>query len=101
MTYEDAIAPAFGNKVRLWPDSCQLHSHQRGKLQMKPMHKQTLNRFAAGELQDAGSVLEQAAVMSESFIREKSIRVVGHPPETSPELVDIRVVLFDIDERLP
>lgn len=80
------------------PDTCQAHSHHRGKLQVHALRHHTTRLFSITNLLRLPAVQGRAVSCLEKAIQSKLERKMQPPPRTSQRLYAFVDVLYDLED---
>lgn len=84
-------------KVLFWPDTCQVHSHARGKLALQGLRAHTMRHFSIAHLHRQGHVHNSMVAHLERLVARQLRRRKGPPPEGTVGLQLFSDILFDFD----
>ena len=96
--YEEEVVPKVGSNIMFWADSCCIHIHHRGKLQLKGVHVHTMRHFAAANLERLDDWQRGTAQRLDEIIAGRLKRKIGPPPMGEPTLRDYADYLFHLDD---
>lgn len=80
------------------PDTCMVHSHHRGKLQVVPLRFHTTRQYSIGSLLRLPSVQGQVAAAAEAAISAGFVRRLEPPPAEGQRLRVFFEILYGLDD---
>jgi hypothetical protein len=95
--WHEVILPRLGPRVLFWPDTCTVHLHHRGKLQLKGLKHHTARHFSIANLYKQDSVQSRMLSVMEFLISQRLRRVVGRAPAEVHKLSVVVDILFDME----
>lgn len=86
-----------GARFLYFPETCQVHSHHRGKLSLKSLQMHTTRHFSLCNLYKLPSVQSKLVAVVEKGIEQRLVRVLEKPPASQPSrpLKDFFEILYD------
>lgn len=95
---EENLLDNLGIKCLYWPDTCQAHSHHRGKLELKTLQHHTVRHFSLANLHRLPSVQDKLVASVERGLESRLVRLLEPPPEpTRNKLKVFFDILYDMD----
>lgn len=96
--YETEHAAKCDGKVLLLPEVCQVHSHHRVKLGVKPLRQHTSRHYSINNLLRLPATQRALSTAIEAFLERNVRRIVVHSPPETQTLMRVAVdILYKLD----
>lgn len=93
-TMEENLGPEAKSVYLYFPETCQVHAHHRGKLQLHSLRFHTSRLFSISNLMRLPSMQSRVAAALEAVVQHKLIRKLQPPPAANKKLRVFFEVLF-------
>ena len=97
--WEDNCLDRFSGRILYFPDTCMVHMHHRGKLQLAELRFHTIRHFSLANLYRLDNVQQRVQHNMERIIFSEVQRKVGAHPPGQVGLADFNDVVYHMDGR--
>lgn len=95
--FENDLPSDLRKHVIYLPETCQAHSHHRGKLQVQSLRPHTMTHFCVANLNRAPQMQGRMALMLESAVQDRLLRKLQPPPMEGERLRVFFDILFGLE----